>query len=164
MNLDAGDFTEWLTAIRQSMRDGTTMNVPCGACTACCRSAQFVDIGPDEADALTHIPVELLSPAPGRPGHRVLGYDAEGRCPMLGEDDAGCTIYEHRPRACRTFDCRIFAAAGIEPDEPGKRPLAEQVSRWRFTSGVQRETHARRDESITSTEAALRAVAGLVIT
>ena len=134
-------------------------------CTACCRSAQFVDIGPEETDTLRDdIPDQLLSPAPGRPGYWVVGYDDQGRCPMLGE--GGCTIYEHRPRACRTFDCRIFAAAGVEPNEPGKEPLAQQVKRWRFSydSGSERAEHAAltqttRDHGTTSTEAALRAIA-----
>jgi hypothetical protein len=30
---------------------------------------------------------------------------ANGRCVCMN-DDHGCTIYEHRPGACRTYDCR----------------------------------------------------------
>jgi hypothetical protein len=48
---------------------------------------------------------------------------------MLGDD--GCTIYEHRPRACRTYDCRVFAAAGVEV-ESDKVLLGRRVRRWRF--------------------------------
>ena len=48
---------------------------------------------------------------------------------MLGE--VGCSIYEHRPRTCRTFDCRVFAAAGVAVDTD--QPLiADRVRRWRF--------------------------------
>lgn len=163
MDLDAGDFSKWLKAVRTAISDGSAMAVPCAGCTACCRSAQFVDIGPDEVGTLGHIPEGLRFPAPGRPGFQVLGYDEQGRCPMLG--DAGCTIYEHRPRACRTFDCRIFAAAGVEPDEPGKELLAQQVKRWRFSYDTESQgaehvalTRANRDGAVTSTEAALRAI------
>ena len=69
----------------------------------------------------------LLFAAPRQPGSFVMGYDEHGRCPMLG--DHGCTIYEHRPRTCRTYDCRVFAATGITPDQPF---IAEQVARWQF--------------------------------
>ena len=65
-------------------------------------------------------PAALRFPRPGRPkGHVVLGYDEHGRCPMLG--DHGCTIYEHRPRTCRTYDCRVFAATGSSPIRPSRR-------------------------------------------
>jgi hypothetical protein len=105
-------------------------DVPCAGCTACCASSRFVHIEPDEVDALARIPHELLFPAPHRPeGHLVLGYDERGRCPMLGDD--GCSIYAHRPRTCRTFDCRVFAAAGIDPDDEGSA-VAQRARRWRF--------------------------------
>jgi Fe-S-cluster containining protein len=98
---------------------------------ACCSAAQFVHVGPDEERALARIPVDLLFAAPGLPsGNVLMGYDEQGRCPMLGE--AGCTIYEDRPRACRVYDCRLFAATGIVPDEPGRRAVADRVASWRF--------------------------------
>ena len=103
--------------------------VPCDGCTACCTSSQFVHIAPDETDTLAHVPRQLLFPAPGLPrGHVVLGYDERGHCPMLV--DGACSIYDHRPRTCRTYDCRVFAATGIEPDD--KPAIARQVRRWRF--------------------------------
>src|SRR5262245_47949648 len=96
-----------------ALRGERSSDVPCGGCTACCSSSQFVLIEPDEAETLAHVPGPLLFPAPGRPdGHVLLGYDDRGRCPMLGDD--GCTIYAHRPRACRTYDCRVLAAAGVD--------------------------------------------------
>ena len=129
--LDAGELTVWLAGMQAALRGERVADVPCGQCTACCTSSQFVHVEPDEADALAHIPVALRFPAPGRPtGHVVLGYDEHGRCPMLG--DRGCTIYEHRPRTCRTYDCRIFAATGVEPG-PSQPAIRERVRRWRFT-------------------------------
>jgi Fe-S-cluster containining protein len=115
--------------MQQALRSGGTTDVPCGDCRACCESAQFVHIAPDEVDTLAHLPAALCAPAPGLPaGHVVLGYDAQGRCPMLV--DGACSIYTHRPRACRTYDCRVFAAAGAEPEHT---PLVvRRVRRWRF--------------------------------
>src|SRR5947209_5546658 len=115
--------------MRAAVRGEGEAAVPCGECTACCTSSQFVHVGPDETDALAHIPAELLFAAPGFPdGHVLMGYDAHGHCPMLVH--GRCSIYEHRPRTCRTYDCRVFAAADAAPDAPA---IAERVAQWRFS-------------------------------
>jgi uncharacterized protein len=57
-----------------------------------------------------------------------MGYDEQGHCPMFR--DGACSIYEHRPRTCRTYDCRVFPAAGLEPD--GRPRITERVRQWRF--------------------------------
>jgi len=127
--LAAGDFGTWLEGMQGALAGDRAADVPCAGCTACCRSSQFVHIGPDETDALAHIPPALLFPAPRMPkGHVVMGYDERGHCPMLVDDR--CSIYEHRPRTCRTYDCRVFAAAGVAADKP---PVRERAVRWRFT-------------------------------
>lgn len=127
MTLDAGRVTVWLGTVGPALRGRGESDVPCGTCTACCRSSQFVLVEADEAEARAAIPADLLFPAPFRPGAHLLPYDAEGRCPMLS--DAGCTVYDARPRTCRAYDCRVFAAADVVPDKPA---VAEQVRRWRF--------------------------------
>jgi hypothetical protein len=130
-DLDAGDFSSWVVGLQAALRGERASEVPCGGCTACCTSSQFVHIGPDETDTLAHIPEALLFPAPGLPrGHLVLGYDERGHCPML--IDYVCSIYEHRPRTCRTYDCRVIPAAGVEVDDDGKVAIARQARRWRF--------------------------------
>jgi uncharacterized protein len=130
--LDAGAFSSWLGGMQAALRDAGASDVPCDGCTACCTSSQFVHIEPDEADALAHIPAELLFPAPRLPyGHVLLGYDEQGHCPMLV--DGACSVYAHRPRACRTYDCRVFAAAGVEIDDDTKAAIAARVRRWRFS-------------------------------
>jgi Fe-S-cluster containining protein len=131
--LPAGAFGPWLHQTVAAIAGAGEADVPCGGCTGCCTSSQFVPIGPDETDALAHIPRSLVVPAPGAaPGTVVLGYDQDGRCPMLG--DHGCTIYQQRPRACRTYDCRVFAATAtdITADE-SKRAIAERVRQWQFS-------------------------------
>jgi Fe-S-cluster containining protein len=130
--IDAGRFSEWLDHLDAASCDAPGAIgavVPCGACTACCTSSQFVHIAPDETDTLARVPPALRFPAPGLPkGHVVLGYDEHGCCPMLV--DGACSIYEHRPRTCRVYDCRVFAATGVTPD--GQPAIAARVVRWRF--------------------------------
>jgi hypothetical protein len=135
-DLPAGDFSAWLHAMRESLAGAADSDVPCGGCCACCASSHFVHVAPDEGDALAHIPPELLFPAPGLPeGHVVLGYDERGRCPMLAEDGR-CGIYDHRPRTCRVYDCRVFAAAGIAADGA---EISRRARRWAFAYPGQRD-------------------------
>jgi Fe-S-cluster containining protein len=132
--LPAGDFGSWLDAMGAALREEADAAVPCGGCTACCTSSQFVTIGAEETDTLAHIPSALLFPAPGKPrGHFVLGYDERGHCPMLV--DGRCSIYEHRPKTCRAYDCRIFAAVGLDVDaeDSHKQEIARRARRWRFS-------------------------------
>jgi uncharacterized protein len=157
-DLPAGAFGEWLDGMRAALVGEQGSDVPCGTCTACCTSSQFVPIGPEETDALAHIPSELLFPAPRRPaGHVLLGYDERGHCPMLR--DGGCTIYAHRPRACRTYDCRVLAAAGLEAD--GSQPeVAARVRRWRFDHPTDADRRAH--EAVVATAGHLVEVADSV--
>jgi uncharacterized protein len=130
-DLPAGDFSAWMTGAQAAIRGQGESDVPCGTCTACCTASQFIHIAPDETDTLAHIPAAMLFPAPRLPrGHVVMGYDDRGYCPML--IDNTCSIYAHRPRTCRTYDCRVFPAAGIEPDDD-KPLIADQVRRWKFS-------------------------------
>ena len=143
MNQDrsAGDISAWLASTAAASRGDADADVDCDGCTGCCASSQFVHIGPDEAAALASVPGDLLFPAPGLPtGHVLMGYDERGRCPMLTDD--GCSIYESRPATCRVFDCRVFAATGVEPD-PGQPLVAEVATRWEFTADGERQTTER---------------------
>ena len=141
-DLPAGEFSAWLHAMQSALRGEGGSDVPCDGCTACCTSSQFVHIGPDETETQSRIPSELLFPAPRMPvGHVLLGYDERGRCPMLTDD--GCSIYEHRPRTCRTYDCRVLPATGLEIDDDDKTLIARRARRWRFdfSTEVSRNEH-----------------------
>lgn len=119
-------FSEWLRAIGESDAD---MAVDCGECRGCCTSSYFIHVGPDETDALAVIPKRLLFRAPGlAKGHFLIGYSENGHCAMFR--DNACSIYANRPRACRAYDCRVFAATGLS--EEGKPAIARQAERWRF--------------------------------
>jgi Fe-S-cluster containining protein len=131
--LPAGELSAWLRQIRRSPALNVLgVDVPCGTCSGCCRASYFIHIAPDETETLKRIPRPLVFAAPGlAKGHVLMGYNDRGECPMW--IDRACSIYEHRPRTCRTYDCRVFAATGIDPDDDGTRALvAERVRRWRF--------------------------------
>jgi len=131
-DLPAGDFSEWITEMHGALRGDHPSVVPCGGCTACCTASQFIHIAPDERDTLARIPKQLRFPAPRMPrGHVLLGYDERGHCPML--IDEKCSIYEHRPRTCRTYDCRIFPATGLLVDDDDKALIAQRAQQWRFS-------------------------------
>jgi hypothetical protein len=139
-DLPAGGFSSWLRLTRSAQVQECGVEVPCGECTACCTSSYFIHVGPTETETLARIPSELLFPAPGLPeGNVLLGYDKHGRCPML--IDGRCSIYEDRPLTCRTYDCRVFAAAGIAAD---RAPITERARRWRFgySTSDDRRRHA----------------------
>jgi Fe-S-cluster containining protein len=163
--LPAGRFSDWLVDMQQALRRERDAEVPCGGCTACCTSSQFVHIEPDETETLALIPRELLVPAPGSPrGHLVLGYDDNGHCPMLIDDK--CSIYEHRPRTCRTYDCRVFAASGVEIHDEHQVAIARRARRWVFdfpadVDRVQRDAVRAAGRSLedgNATERAVRAI------
>ncbi|MDQ1395065.1 MAG: uncharacterized protein QOG64_324 [Acidimicrobiaceae bacterium] len=142
-DLVAGRFSSWLAEMQAALRGDRGSDVPCAGCTACCTSSQFIHIGPDETKTLSRIPADLLFPAPRMPkGHVVLGYDERGHCPMLV--DNRCSIYQDRPRTCRTYDCRVFPAAGVAVDEVDKDLIRQRTRRWQFSfpSEVDRTRHA----------------------
>jgi hypothetical protein len=127
--LPAISFSSWLRSVQAALAEEQSADVPCGECNACCRTAHVIHVRPEERRARAVIPRRFLLPAPGLPpGNLVLGYDGHGCCPLLV--DGRCTIYEDRPLACRTYDCRIYAAADVVAD---RGAIREQVERWRFS-------------------------------
>ena len=71
-----------------------------------------------------------------------MGYDDNGRCPMLVDDR--CSIYEHRPQTCRDYDCRIFSATGVPVDREAQPDIAHRVGEWvfQYEDEGSREEHA----------------------
>jgi len=151
-DLEAGEFGAWLDAMRRALRREADADVPCGDCCACCATAHFVHVGPDEPATLARVPRGLLFPAPGMPaGHLLLPYDGRGRCPMLG-DDGRCAIYDQRPLTCRVYDCRVFAAAGLDAD---REQITRRARRWRFACPAPEDA-----ERLAAVRAAARWVGG----
>ena len=103
----------------------------------------FIHVRPSETKTIRRIPRALLFEAPGLPkGHLLMGYDEQGRCPMLVDDR--CSIYEDRPQTCRDFDCRIFAATALSDDHETQAIIAQRVREWVFhyASEEERQEHA----------------------
>jgi Fe-S-cluster containining protein len=127
----AGEFGAWLRGFRAALRDDLDSDVACGTCTGCCTSAYFITLRPGDVAARRRIPAEYLVTAPNAaPGVHLMGYDERGHCPMLR--CGRCSIYADRPQTCRTYDCRVYAAAGLSPgaDKPA---IAARVLEWEFT-------------------------------
>jgi uncharacterized protein len=128
---DHVELVGWVSDTLAALDGRQDADVPCGTCTGCCTSSQFIHIEPDEVETIRRIPKALLFPAPRLPeGNLLLGYDRRGHCPMLRS--GVCTIYAHRPRTCRTYDCRVFPATGTPVLPPTKKPIAEAIRRWTF--------------------------------
>jgi Fe-S-cluster containining protein len=131
----AGPFGDWLRRMRRSLQGNEGMDVPCGDCVGCCVSGYSVQLRPEDDRAREQIPAELLLSPPGFPaGHLTVQPKPDGFCPML---HAGrCTIYHVRPQTCLDYDCRIFAAAGIDA---GKPIIDKRVREWRFSYPSERD-------------------------
>ncbi|MEA3290809.1 MAG: YkgJ family cysteine cluster protein [Pseudomonadota bacterium] len=115
----AGSVTSWLRHYRKAMRDGTGTNVPCGDCTACCRSNEYIVLQADEVAQFDNV----VTNPDGEPSIETL---PDGRCPYL--DNEGCSVYATRPRNCRDFDCRAMLFCRALPTD---RPLiAEALNQW----------------------------------
>jgi hypothetical protein len=108
-----------------------TANVPCGDCSACCHMR--VELFPRESgDGLDF---ELLD------GVRRLRQNPDGSCIHLV---AGrCSVHDHRPVACRRYDCRDYVVCGLVPSDQPK--VAAKVMRWRpqFNSDADRDAFLR---------------------
>lgn len=127
----AGPFSAWLRAMRRSLLGNEGMDVPCGDCVGCCVSGYSVQLRPEDHKAAARIPSTFIVSAPGfTKGHLTVRPLSNGLCPML--DDGKCSIYSVRPQTCLDYDCRIFAAAGIDAGE-GKVVINKRVHEWRFS-------------------------------
>lgn len=99
--------------------------VPCDGCRACCWHAG-VDVDPniERPEDLAHL--DLVWRDEGEnPGWFIRKRD-DGACVHLGP--GGCTVYEHRPTACRLYDCRVHALTGVLDSYDG----GQHQPSWRF--------------------------------
>lgn len=128
--IPAGPFSDWLRSMRAALAGSTGMDVACGNCRGCCTSSYFIKVRAHEKAALEQIGADNLRPAPGDgDGNMLMGYDARGHCLMFA--NGVCSIYSHRPETCRTYDCRVFTAAGMNAG-PDKSEINDRIASWRF--------------------------------
>lgn len=130
--LPAGALARWLEQYLQAQTQAEPAGeVPCADCNACCKASYFIAIAAEETETIARIPrVRLTVSTRSRERQWALDQSCSGSCPMLV--DEACSIYEHRPRACRRFDCRVFAATSIAPGTGRRAAVNQQVWRWRF--------------------------------
>jgi Fe-S-cluster containining protein len=85
-------------------KDGE-VRVPCGSCNACCRSSSLcVELTPQEVEE--HAGNVVMNDD----GQPTLAKKEDGHCIKL--IDGKCSIYNHRPFVCRTYDCRMMILHG----------------------------------------------------
>ena len=128
----AGAFARWLEQYLHAQAQGEPVGeVPCGDCNACFKASYFISIAEEERETIERIPrVHLTVSTRSQERQWALEQSCGGNCPMLVDET--CSIYAHRPRACRRFDCRVFAAASITPGSGPRAAVNQQVWRWRF--------------------------------
>ena len=92
-----------------SISDEPVSDVPCRSCVRCCELLSPF-LTPEEIASGLY-PLSLIQPSSGdmlvtpEVGPIVSLYrKKDGGCGMLV--DGQCSIYDHRPHACRQFDCR----------------------------------------------------------
>jgi hypothetical protein len=106
-----GRLSEFLSGLKLDKPN----TVPCNGCNACCYHSHIdVDPAKERAEDLAHL--ELV---PYPTGGLALRKREDGACFHLGP--SGCTVYAHRPRACRCYDCRVYSAIGVIDTYDGDR-------------------------------------------
>lgn len=128
----AGPFSDWLRRMRRSLQGNEGMDVPCGDCVGCCVSGYSLQLRPEDREAAARIPATFIVSAAGfAKGNLTVRALENGLCPML--DGGRCSIYSVRPQTCLDYDCRIFAAAGIDAGGEDKFVINKRVREWRFS-------------------------------
>lgn len=101
-------------------------NVDCSKCNSqCCRTYEVSFQEGDDRSLFVH----------DSKGNFVLPMDESKTCKYLGKD--GCTIYEHRPKACRNYDCRGLAFLGLHRNETlSMAPEWFAMMQWDLASAI----------------------------
>lgn len=109
----AGDPLRWLrqfgaNAVAITRGEPVQNTVPCAGCTECCYH-KGVDVHPEAEppDRLAHLALEWKADQQSS----FLQKREDGACIHLGP--TGCTVYDHRPNACRHYDCHVHALTGV---------------------------------------------------
>jgi Fe-S-cluster containining protein len=102
-NKPSGSVTTFMRNFMRGVKQGE-VKVPCGSCTACCRSPHvLVELDQAEAERYGGVWSEERT-------RKVLPKKADGSCVYL--IDEKCSIYQDRPLMCRTYDCRHSLMVG----------------------------------------------------
>ncbi len=125
----AGSVAQFLTEHRAWQLSGKAeRNVPCNGCTACCHH-HIIEVDPSVDDMSKLDVVES-------DGKLILRETSDGTCVHLGPQ--GCTVHAHRPRVCRSYDCRLFSLFFIT--NPHRKP---PLPMWEFDANSLEERATR---------------------
>jgi hypothetical protein len=102
--------------------------VPCNGCRMCCYHPR-IEVEPQ--DDVRHLDIETHED-----GGQTLRRREDGSCVHLGPE--GCTVYAHRPRGCRTYDCRLFSLLGVV-----EKPSPYRTGRLARGHGRRRQSSSR---------------------
>jgi len=106
---DAGDPLAFRTRFFDEGLE-TAAVVPCRGCRECCYHPNvYVDPEREPPENLARLDFERRGD-----GNWYLRRREDGACVHLGPE--GCTFYQHRPQACRSYDCRWFELFGARDD------------------------------------------------
>lgn len=155
MNRPAGSFSAWLEQMQAVLRGEREADVPCDGCVGCCVSGYQIPLRPQDQVALEQVPASRLSLPVGGGLARMLPRE-DGTCPFFAA--GGCGIYAARPQTCRDYDCRIYAASGLEPDGD-RKVIRDRVREWRFDFAA--EADAARAAAVRRAAAFIREHAAL---
>jgi len=139
--IDAGFFGDWLQRASAALRSNVGMDVPCGDCVGCCTSHYSILLRPHDA-ALDIVPAAVLTGVSGLSyPHFKMNPRSDGTCPMFNQ--GRCDIYAHRPQTCLDYDCRVYAAAGLEA-AADKPVINKRIRAWffRYENDTARSQHA----------------------
>jgi len=137
--IDAGSFGTWLAEAREALRTNKGMKVPCGDCVGCCTSGYSIFLRPHDP-ALDIVPTKLLCSVEGLAyPHAKMNPLPNGHCPMF--ENGKCSIYTSRPQTCLDYDCRVFAAAGIDAGAT-RLVINQRIRQWQFSYESEEELNA----------------------
>lgn len=139
--------------MRRALLGNEGMDVPCGDCVGCCVSGYSLQLRPEDQRAANRIPATFVVSSHGSAkGHLTVQPLPSGVCPML--EGGRCSIYADRPQTCLDYDCRIFAAAGIDAGGEDKAVINKRVREWRFSYPEQ--TDRQEHEAVRAAAAFIR--------
>lgn len=108
------NFNQWSIDFIDNLMRGNNNDPQCGSCTACCNASKFIRVSKQETHTLSQIPECFKIESPFDQGSFLIPFDDKGSCALF--QNGQCKIYDARPLACRSFDCRIFAVTQINPE------------------------------------------------
>jgi hypothetical protein len=103
------DLSKQCVGVHAFVRHFPHSTVPCGTCSACCRSDFDINLETQDDPTLYQTQVGPKT------GQLSLAKTPDGACVYLQNDK--CSIYDRRPNVCRSFDCRPDVLCGLKTSD-----------------------------------------------